>query len=587
MPIRIRLIVLLFFGFLSLFLSQKYLLSVKMEKGFLEVEQKNAFESIERVNQAIEAQKEFLAGKITDWGEWDESYFFIAGENPNYLKKHIPNFDLFYKNLSSDFLAIYSRDGKILHSSSQKGSDPAQQLEMSQKDFQIIWEVIKNMNQRSKVGFLVGDHKIFSFAAAQVKKGNGQGEHNGYFVIGEYLQESYIRKLSENSRTQVHISALKPSDDLEQKMVILNDDQRLLSRPLNDVYGHPVLKLEFTEDRSMHKTFLKTSKEVRNSLFYILVFNFIMIILFFYFQILRPIKNFINWQTRITMKGDWKSSRFRTRFAPWKILGSFMTDDVDELSKSTNRMLDKIEDSISFIEKQTASLVNAEKFRSLGEMSGGIAHEINNPLAIILAQAHLLKKKLAQGNFQDNQALLVDGLTKIENTSLRIKKIISGLLSFARDGHNDPFENVQLISAIQDAIVLLAEKTNNLGIDLSFNYSEHFVVKGRSGLLTQVVYNLLSNSIDEIQNQPTKWLKINLLRKDHNVRIEVIDSGPGISKEIQDQIMQPFFTTKEVGKGTGLGLSISLGIIQDHGGTIYLNKDCENTCFVIELPIVH
>ena len=106
----------------------------------------------------------------------------------------------------------------------------------------------------------------------------------------------------------------------------------------------------------------------------------------------------------------------------------------------------------------------------------------------------------------------------------------------------------------------------------------------RSTQIEQVLLNLLSNSYDAIVNTPGPWILIVVKSNGQTAEISVTDSGKGIAPEIVSKIMQPFYTTKEVGKGTGLGLSISLGIIKSHHGEFYYDQNSKNTRFVIQLP---
>lgn len=111
-----------------------------------------------------------------------------------------------------------------------------------------------------------------------------------------------------------------------------------------------------------------------------------------------------------------------------------------------------------------------------------------------------------------------------------------------------------------------------------------FFFNGRQAQIEQVLLNLLNNSFDAIQSTPDRWIHITARLENHRVLILVTDSGTGIPNDVQQKMLQPFFTTKEVGKGTGLGLSISKGIIEDHQGQLYYDPKNKNTCFVIDLP---
>ena len=157
--------------------------------------------------------------------------------------------------------------------------------------------------------------------------------------------------------------------------------------------------------------------------------------------------------------------------------------------------------------------------------------------------------------------------------------------SFARDGDTDPFETAELSQILIDAIAYMAEKFSSHGIKLEIEQIPDVPLLCRAVQISQVVTNLIGNAFDAISDQPNSWVKIKVQIIEHMVQIQIIDSGSGISKNVEQNLFTPFYTTKPAGKGTGLGLSISMGIVKDHGGRIFIDKRNKNTAFVVELPI--
>lgn len=235
------------------------------------------------------------------------------------------------------------------------------------------------------------------------------------------------------------------------------------------------------------------------------------------------------------------------------------------------------------IDSQQQQMIASAKLSSLGEMAGGIAHEINNPLAIIISKIKLLEQKISRHEIDWN--VLKSELGKIDQTTLRIAKIVRGLKAFSRESTQDLKERVRISSILNDVLDLCGEKFKYHEVDLRLKEYEDVELICRSTQISQVLVNLLGNSFDAIQQNDEKWVEIEIVRYDHILRISVTDSGRGIPESVAQKIMHPFFTTKEVGKGTGLGLSISKGLIEDHGGKIFLDTSCQNTRFVIDLPL--
>lgn len=236
------------------------------------------------------------------------------------------------------------------------------------------------------------------------------------------------------------------------------------------------------------------------------------------------------------------------------------------------------------LREQEAKAQYSAKLASLGEMAAGIAHEVNNPLTIIQGTANIIKKLVDETPID---VKTVKSLSeKMIETSERISKTVRSLKALSRNGDSDPKYNVAIQTVITQCLDISEQRFRQNGIELRLDKgSEDFYVYGREVQLSQVLINLINNSVDAIKNADEKWISLSVRKENHSVIIEVKDSGKGIPPEIQQKIMDPFFTTKDVNQGTGLGLSISKNIIQDHEGELSLLPKEKNTTFRIRLPI--
>lgn len=226
--------------------------------------------------------------------------------------------------------------------------------------------------------------------------------------------------------------------------------------------------------------------------------------------------------------------------------------------------------------------IKDHKMKSLGEMAAGMAHEINNPLMVILGLTYKLNHYVDSKDMKPT-------IERIEATVNRIANIVQALRNFSRNASQDMMEFVSVKKIVDSTIILCRERFINTGIGIEQDIDHDLRLFCRPTEISQVLFNLMTNSYDAVlANGPEqKWIKITAKKyHDQFIEICVIDSNEGIEPGFVDRLMEPFFTTKEVGEGKGLGLSIANGIIQSHQGTLKYLPDEKNTTFQILLPIV-
>lgn len=226
------------------------------------------------------------------------------------------------------------------------------------------------------------------------------------------------------------------------------------------------------------------------------------------------------------------------------------------------------------------------KMASLGELSAGIGHEINNPLAVSVGNTTLIKKMLDKETIQNSD--IFKNIVKIQNAHERIRKIVDGLRIYARsDTEHD--ELISMRVAIDSTVELVTDIYESEGIIIIRNNPDReFHTKGSLGKLQQVIMNLISNAKDATDEQSTREINLSLVKdKDHTFRFSVRDNGCGIPEDVKDKILKPFFTTKGVGKGTGMGLGLVAEIIKEMGGELEIESiEGEGSIFSVVLPLV-
>ena len=262
-------------------------------------------------------------------------------------------------------------------------------------------------------------------------------------------------------------------------------------------------------------------------------------------------------------------------------------NEIDKLVGAIVRMLDRTIAAEALRDNVRAELMHTAKLASLGEMAGGIAHEINNPLAVISGRSRQLRVLLENNTFTPDKASAI--VSNIEKTTERIASIVASLRKHARSGEGDQFAEVEVASIIDGVLELCRDQIHDKSIAAIIEIDPpNAVLKCREVQIGQVLLNLIKNAIDAVEQLPAqdRWFNIQVSGADLSkpFRLSLTNGGKKISEDVYKRLFQPFFTTKPVGKGTGLGLSISAGILRQHGGQLTLDFDRSHTCFVLEIP---
>ncbi len=269
------------------------------------------------------------------------------------------------------------------------------------------------------------------------------------------------------------------------------------------------------------------------------------------------------------------------RLLKWMQL-SQKNNAIDTLMELNLSLEDQVREKARSLEQEKSAHLQASKMATLGEVAAGIAHEINNPLTIIVSRVNLLERNLEKKSLLNPE--LVDSFNKINLTVERIVKIINGLRYFAHNGSGKK-ANVVVSRIISDSLDLCQERLKKNEIELKVVKPVFDVeISAHDTQIIQVLLNLIINSLDAIKDLSEKWIEIEYKIENDHLRVTVRDSGHGLTSEIANKIMTPFYTTKDKGQGTGLGLSLSKTIIENHEGRLFYNSESKNTEFVIELP---
>jgi signal transduction histidine kinase len=294
------------------------------------------------------------------------------------------------------------------------------------------------------------------------------------------------------------------------------------------------------------------------------------------------------WLFDIALAGMLNAARFDVGFYAGRIYGLLAATFVLTVLLVENGKLyfelDRQNRSLeAIVRERTERLLQSEKIATMGSLLAGVAHELNNPLAVVLWQTHLLRESV-----QEPQ--IAAGVERVMTGAERCVRIVRNFLALARQQAPER-THVGLNGLVEDSVELLAYELRNDNVEVVLSLAPDLPILWADGhQLQQVLVNMITNAHHAVRQRPADARMISIttwpdgaLRQVH---IEIADTGPGIPAEIRGRIFEPFFTTKPVGQGTGLGLSLCRGIVDEHGGTITVESEPgRRTTFAITLPV--
>ena len=285
-------------------------------------------------------------------------------------------------------------------------------------------------------------------------------------------------------------------------------------------------------------------------------------------------------------------------------------EEINLQNEEISAQRDNLDQTLKELKSTQSQLVQSEKMASLGQLTAGIAHEINNPINYVYAGIDSLKlniddlkdilgkaedlipeEKIAELDdykedleFEDILIDLDEISQSIKNGASRTKEIVAGLRTFSRLDE-DAYKEINIHENLDSTLLLLKSQIGE-NISIEKQYEDIPKFKGYPGPLNQVFMNILSNAIQAIDGDGSVSISTRYLPTDSLLLIAIKDTGKGMSQAIMGRVFEPFFTTKDVGKGTGLGLSIAHSIIQKHKGKIEVeSEEGKGSEFRIILPL--
>ncbi len=267
-------------------------------------------------------------------------------------------------------------------------------------------------------------------------------------------------------------------------------------------------------------------------------------------------------------------------------------DEIGSLANNFKIMISAAEKGISDVRKSNKKLIETQeqlvhsaKLASIGRISAGLAHELNQPLGAIKLSAQITKKFINDSDFDRNKVIAKQD--KIIKQVNRSTKIINHLKTFSRQGTSE-YESVDINWLIDEALILPGESLRKSGIQVITELAGSLAqVSCDLVQIGQVLTNLVTNAQDALEDAEEKCITIRSYERNRLICVDVEDTGCGMTSSAAKQVFDPFYTTKPVGKGTGLGMSISYGIIKDHNGEMSIaSSEGHGSRFTFSLPTI-
>ena len=354
-----------------------------------------------------------------------------------------------------------------------------------------------------------------------------------------------------------------------------------------------------------------SSKGYRPAKYYLLAWTIFMVGIFIFalkdFSIL-PYNTF----TKYTMSAGSSIELILLSFALADKINIYREEKQKTLEKHADDLKTEVDKAVDELKETQVHLIQSAKMASLGQLTAGIAHEINNPINFVksnmrplkrdihrlyqlidkyeeittpeklpeqLKTINAFKEEIESDFLKEEIPALLSGIDEGAN---RTVQIVEGLKSFSRLGNNS-FQSYDVTLGIESCLTILQHRISATEIEVQKNYESPIIVECLPDSLNQVFMNILDNAIDALLHlKGPKKISIDIAREGDKTKIDISDNGMGMSAEIQQKIFDPFYTSKDVGKGTGLGLSIAYGIIQNHDGNIeVVSTEGKGTTFSI------
>lgn len=387
----------------------------------------------------------------------------------------------------------------------------------------------------------------------------------------EFIEKEFSALMVKNSSIQQRTLAIKAYCTKMESLLklyqhgsVLPEESLLIQNTVTQLGRELTTDIEQVVQKEKRKVFELLDRSRQYLMFSLLtLFSFtVLAAVFLIWKLNRPLKAIEAGIKRI-VKGEYD-----------KIPAIKTGDEFESLALSLNHMIEELD-------RRKKQLIQAEKMSSLGTLTSGVAHELNNPLNNISTCVQIIQEEIEESNIEYKKKLL----TQVEQEITRSRDIIRALLEFSRQS-DFSVEPVKFRTLVNNTMHLITGEIP-ANIEVQIDAAQDLDARMDPRRIQQVLLNLIINAVFAMKNNNEGILRIEASKNSiaDTFIFKVIDTGQGIKEEHLVKIFDPFFTTREVGKGSGLGLSIIHGIIEQHSGTISVESHIgQGTTFTVSLP---
>lgn len=530
---------------------------------FSRIEENLAVEARDDIVALFQREKSQLEDKVGDWAQWNDTLDFQLNKTKSYIVNNM-NFDSL-STLGVDFIAV--SDGEKYFHAMKRDPEKESTFPFSSKELDILnqeplfFPEIKQIDQHES-GIYFYQDMPFLFSIHPITDSQLKTKPTGHLLFAIRLNQEHLQEVVKDISKQIYFFQLPQEIPKEEDFLIKKGSLKAANQDRKIDFYVLFPKLISKNGYSVLKSFT----------IFIILATLLLLSSFIFFldkHLLTDLVLLSKQMLIIQKEKGFKNDK--------ELVSSSETTEIKNLVQSINALLKNLQTSYFELSRESSS-------ESLRELSQGLAHEINNPLAIISGSMESVES-IAESNEEVKSGYVLQAADRVRKMVVRISDITYQLLELSRTTTEDDFIDYSLNSILGTLPSIFRHKMIENKVDFVVEpLLEDLRIECIPSSLIQAITHLINNSVDFISGVESAWIRVYAQKTQDKVQLHIIDSGSSNLID-ENKIFDAFFTTKDVGSGKGLGLSYVRHVAEMHSGKAYLNKSNQNVEFVLEFPI--